>query len=102
MGCPSSLASGQHLEGPSWAQVLPWGLRQREDTVGVTVQELGEESKDGSRGKKTVRQVLMDVPDRRDTLSGVQKGQEHGASKELHGQHWEHGMWGMGRAGRAW
>ena len=42
--------------------------------MGVTVQELGEESKDGSRGKKTVRQVLMDVPDRRDTLSGSRRG----------------------------
>ena len=46
----------------------------RHSHLGVTVQEMGEESKDGSRGRNTVRQVLMDVPDRAGTLSGVRRG----------------------------
>lgn len=34
----------------------------------------GEESKDGSRGKNTLRQVLMDGPHRGGTLSEVRRG----------------------------
>lgn len=74
MGCLSTLSPRQHLEGPSWARVLSWRLCQREDTMGVAIQEMGEESKDGSRGKNTVRQVLMDGPHRGGTLSEVRRG----------------------------
>ena len=46
----------------------------------MTVQQTGEEDKDGDRGKNTVRQALVDTPGRGTTHPGVQNGQEDGAS----------------------